>query len=254
MSTENKIIKTFSFDSKDYILTSPTANILREAKFIYSKRFTQSIKDGLYTRKKLEVLLKEGEIDIIGEHFNKRNEILVKYNEFRKLAELALTIEDIEYYAEVMKICRESLIQEDMSLQDLFSNTADQLAEEDRISYLTSMLIRYKEDSSRVWGSLEELMNDTNFSLVEACKAEIIFWQFNLTPNLEESFEETKLLRKAKEMKQVIEAKALEAQDSIALAAAQKEVKTSRKKLAEGVTPKGRPPKKKDKKRTLKEA
>lgn len=210
MSTENKIIKTFTFENKEYVLMSPTASILREAKFIYSKRFTQSIKDGLYTRKKLEALLKDGEIDIIGEHLNRRNEILVKYNEFRKLAETALTIQDIEYYAEVMKLCRESLVQEDMSLQDLFSNTADQLAEEDRINYLTSMLVREKQNSTKVWISLDELLNDTNFSLVEACKAEIVFWQFNLSPNIEESFEENKLLKKAEEMKKELEQKQIE--------------------------------------------
>ena len=211
------LIKTFQFKDEKFGLIAPSIAVQREAKFRFNKTFTSSIKDGFFTKKKLEAHLRAGEYDVIEDHNQKRGQLLQSYEEIRQLLERAEKEENpdnLEYLANMMQFYRNSLIQEDMALNSLFSATADNFAEDDRLNYLTFSIVR-KESGDKVWNTYEDFTNDENFEFLELCKFQVVCWEYKLNPEWQKDLEETKALDKATELrtKQSIE-KQIEAEKS----------------------------------------
>jgi hypothetical protein len=195
---KEKTLKIFKFEDKNYIILSPSVSVIREARYRYSKAFTSAIKEGLYSRKKLEALLRHQNAEVLEDHFNRRADLLKSYAESRQYFEEEKSKnnpEQMEAFLGLMRSAKESLIQEDLSMNNLFANTAEQLAEEDRINFLTYSLIRYEENYTKIWESFDEFLEDPQFELVEHCKYQVMCWDFKLDPeisnkNLEKDLED----------------------------------------------------------------
>lgn len=178
---ENKNISEFKYEDKTFKLIKPSSFVMREAKFLYSKSFTNSLKDGLFTKRKLESILKTGEVDVIEEYNLRRNELLRLYNETKEVADKNTNPDQLESLISLLSIYKDRLVQEDLSMNTLFSNTADQIAEEDRTNYLTSQLI-CDENGTKIWESLEAFLQDNRYEFVELCKYHVICWSYNMNP------------------------------------------------------------------------
>lgn len=200
MESKN-IISSFVYeDDKEYILTYPTVNIIRESNYKHRKAFTEAIKNGFYTKKKLELILQEGEINVISDHISRRSEILSEYS---KATDLIANIEDpdqLEGIASLLQNYRESFIQEDISMNSLFSNTAEQVAEDERINFLTFSLIKYK-DGNTVWKSYDDYSSDLNYLFIERCKYEVLKWEYKIDAINNSNTPESRALNKAKELR-----------------------------------------------------
>jgi hypothetical protein len=191
-----KVISEFEVDTVKYRLLYPNVTITREANFKHRKAFTDALKNGFYTKKKLEIILQEGEINVIKNHISRRAELLKQYYDASILIEQAETAEQLEYLAEILKTYRDSFIQEDMSMNALFSNTAEQLAEDERINYLCYSLIRH-EDNSLVWASYDDYVEDNDYTFIERCKYEVLKWDYSLGSEDTSNQPEEKALKKA---------------------------------------------------------
>lgn len=193
---QSKVLKSFKFDNKVYNIVEPNLQVVRESKYRYSKSFTDAIKQGFYTKKKLEMVLKEGHADLIESHIDKRAKVI------REMASTQTEISNsndpdrLKYLAELMKIYREALFQEDLSMKSLFDATADSMADEERLNFLTYSLTR-DENGTRLWESYEEFLEDNNFTFVEACRYELMCWEYKIDPNWQDSLPETEAIKKA---------------------------------------------------------
>jgi hypothetical protein len=194
------IAKTFKVEDKEYIILEPSLNILREAKFRYSKSYTDAVKGGLYTRKKLETLLREEQSDVINDHISRRSELLKNLTDTQDLLNASTSPDQTLYLAELVRVCRESLLQEDMSMNNLFASTAEQLADEDRINYLTFSLVKLG-DGKDLWNTFEEFMNDNRFNLIDTCKYNIYCWDFKVDPQWRNSLPEEIAIKKVELLK-----------------------------------------------------
>lgn len=201
MENKNSLIK-FKFGEKEYTITSPTSKILRESRFKSSKVFTEAIREGFYTRRKLEILFKEEntEISILTAHAQKKEELFKLIADVTKEAEEETDANRLDYLATLLKFYREALIQEDLSLNNLFNNTAEQMAEEERINFLTYSLIR-EESGAKLWESYDAFLDDSQFELVEHCKYQVLCWDMRLDPNWEKELPEAKYTKKAEDIR-----------------------------------------------------
>lgn len=224
--SKNKVIRTFKFENEDFTLVSPSVMVLREAKYKYSRTFTEALNNGFYTRKRLEGVLSSGENNILKAHTEKRTELLKAFAETQQALDSATDPSEIEYQAGLLSLFRDQMVQEDISINTIFSITAEQMAEDDRIAFLTFHMTR-KADGSPVWASTEEFMEDTRFSFVEVCKYQVICWEFNLNPDWEEKLPENIAIKKAEKLR----SDALKDEEvSKAVAPEKKEKKTTTKK------------------------
>jgi len=176
------VVFEFKFNDKVLKMVKPSPKVIREAKMENTKSFTEAIKRGIYTKKKLELVLKSGEINVIEDYIIKRTELLNQYNLAKDQSELTNSPEELETYANLLTIYKQRVIQEDLSMNNVFANTADQIAEEDKINFLTSELI-VDEFGNKLWKSTEDFLNDNNFELLELCKYQVICWTYGLSPD-----------------------------------------------------------------------
>lgn len=200
MENSNNVIREFEFNGKKFKVLKPTAYILREAKYRYTKVFTESIRSGYFTKKKMDMVLKETHYNVIQEHVNKRAEILQTYAETQEALNKTSKPEEIEYLAELLTIYRQSLVQEDMSMNNIYSNTAEQLSEDERINYLTANMV-VELDGTKVWESDEAYFSDSNYEFVEFCKYQIICWEYQLDPNWKDGLPEELARKRATDIR-----------------------------------------------------
>lgn len=222
MEREKKIVKTFQFEDKEYVICSPTASIVREAKFRYSKAFTDALKSGLYTRKKLESILEDQEPEVLKKHTEKRASLMKQYYDVEREASDSVNTEYLEIQLGLLKLIRDRLIGEDISINNLFSNAAEQAAEDARVNFLTFSLVKYKGtdvETVDIWRDFEDFMEDPQFELVEHCKYQVFCWDFKIDLNFEENESEKKIREKVDELKkkqqEVEDAKAKEDLDLV---------------------------------------
>lgn len=194
-----KIAREFSFDEKKFIILEPTLNILRESKYKYSNAYTAAAKAGLYSQKKLETLLREEQSDVIDDFLSRRAELLKNLTDTQDLLEKAQDPNEILALAEMVKICREGLVREEMSMNNIFAITIEQLAEEDRVNFLTYSLVKDAEGKD-IWKSFETFLDDNNFSFIDACKYNVYCWDFKVDPLWRNSLPEELAIEKAKKL------------------------------------------------------
>lgn len=195
-----KKIRDFSFENIKFILMEPSASALREAKFKYHKKYTQLLKEGFYTKPKLVQMLADEDGNLLDDHSKVREDLMKSIVDMQKLMDEAKTPEEIEAYAQLVSIYRNSLLQEDQAVSNIFASTVEQLSEDERVSYLTYAMVR-DENGNPFWTSYDDFLNEDSFTLVEACKYEVLCWEYNLSPNWQESLPEAVALKKAAELR-----------------------------------------------------
>jgi hypothetical protein len=195
-----KVLKEFKIRDKDYIIVSPTLNITRESKYKYAKSFTDFLKQGFLTKKKMESVLAENNKSVYDDYITRRSELMQSMVELEDLIEKGETPEDLEYIANMLTTYRNLLLQEDMSMTSIFSNTADQLAEDERINFLVYSLVLNK-DKNKLWKSEEEFQKETDAELVEACRYQVMCLDYNLKSDWDKDLPEGKASRKATELR-----------------------------------------------------
>jgi hypothetical protein len=204
MERKDRIVRAFEVENLKLQLIEPTVSSIREAKYNYSKKFTEYLKQGFYTRRKLESLLDTENSGYVKNHLERREELLKAISEVNKLIESEKDPEKLEALAGIMSLYRNYLLQEDTSMNSIFSNTVETMAEEDRLNYLTTTMIK-KEDGIFLWNSLEDLLQESNYGLVESCKYQVSCWEYNLDPAWEDSLPESIAILRAKKLREDLE-------------------------------------------------
>jgi hypothetical protein len=188
--------REFEFEGSKYIIEFPTLSTVREAKYRYAKAFTEALKHGFMTRKKMESMLFQEGDELTQEYLTRRNEIIKLMTEVEEEIQKADKVDTLEYLANLMSIYRNALLREDNSMSSFFANTADQLAEDDKVNFLVCNLVKTKE-GKKVWDTEELLLREINSDFIETCKYQVMCLDYNLKPNWEEELPESRAREKA---------------------------------------------------------
>ena len=200
MTKDKKLIREFEFDNEKYDLVEPSAKIIREAKLKYSIQFTKGIKNGLYVRRALEKQLKENDPDFFKEYDQRRKELVQQMADTERSLQENTKAEELDLLAQMLTLYRAQLMEEDQLMAALYENTADQLAEEERVSYLAYGMVKTKEGNS-LKETYDEFIDDLEPALFEQCKYEVLCWQYQLDPNWQDNLPEMKAAKKADKLR-----------------------------------------------------
>lgn len=145
--------RTFIHDGEKYFIDNADIEAVRQADWHYSKTYNEALLAGVTTMAQMQDILEER--DIIGKKYEARRLELIT-NLDTKVAELntASTKEDKLRLAEEVEDIRNKLFRHNQRASSPMSNTCEQLAEDARIEYLTSAMIKDAQGNP-VWPSYE---------------------------------------------------------------------------------------------------
>jgi len=187
-------------DSEDvYYIKPPTGEDVRQADWHYAKMFNQALKDGFLTSSEILNQLKERKV--VGDDYEQDlSDLQGKITE--KLIYLEGLPEDQfderrELALEISKL-RGELYEMNHRVNGPLSNSCENLAEDARLSYLTSKVV-VKEDESLIWESFDEFQQDRRSTLVAKSKFEVMLWLQGLPSDFISSLPENKVIEEARE-------------------------------------------------------
>jgi len=223
-------IAEFEHEGKKYTLTVPTAGDIREANFIYNKRFTEAINSGIYTRNKLEKELESQDSDFFKDITASRTEILDEIKNTEELLEndeLQSKPEELESLSTILAIYRNQLIQVEETVNNLYANTAEEIATDDKRSFLLFRILK-NEDGSRVYKEYQDYLNEYSNSFLEKAKFEFLCWEYNLDRNWRENLPENLAMEKASKLRKVESKKSTDKKKTVA----RKKTSSTKKKVS----------------------
>jgi hypothetical protein len=235
-SEETRRVFEIERDGKNlkFFLGMPSAEDVRKAEWHYSKVYNQALIDGVSTQAEmLDILTKRG---LYGPEYHTHIEELQ-----RTVAERIVEMETAEepnirrnLAIEVAK-ARDELFQWNQRLNGPLSNTCEQMAEDSKAEYLTSVMTQ-KEDGSRVWNDYDAFLAEPDQGLSMKARLEVLL----LMQGLDSDF-----LEKTPERQVLMEIARAEATPKLE---ASKEKKADSEDKPKKTTKRGRRPKAKSKK------
>lgn len=190
MDTEKR---SFTVDGNVYYINQPTASDIRNSDWNYSKIYSKSLIEGIYTASEMrDVLKKRG---IIGPEYDKRAQ------ELTDMLESAITKMYVAEEDENRKIAaeeagdvRNEIFQWNHRLNGPMSNTCEQIADDAKLEFLTSCIIA-SDKEERVWKNYDMFLNETNQILQTRAKFEVMLYLQGLDSDFLETVPEALVLK-----------------------------------------------------------
>jgi len=162
--------RTFIHDGEKYYIDNADIDSVRQADWHYSKTFNEALLAGVTTMAQMQDILEEREI--IGKSYEDTREALIASLD-EKVAELEKEDDKDKklILADQVEELRNKLFRHNQRASSPMSNTCEQLAEDARIEYLTSAMIK-DSDGNLVWESYEDYKTTTNPALAMRARYE----------------------------------------------------------------------------------
>lgn len=197
-------------ETKTYYLGMPTSEQIRKADWHYSKVYNKALVEGIATESEMtSILLERG---IIGKEYEmKKQELqLTLATKLLLLDELKEEEEKAKLALEVRNL-RDELYKMNQQVTGPLSNTCEQMANDAKTEYLTSVVLQ-NEDGSLVWDSYDDFIAEGDQRLVIKSRYEVILWMEGLDQDFLENTPENVVLREiADARRKAAEIKRLEA-------------------------------------------
>lgn len=207
----------------DFYLELPTSEQIRQAEWHYSKVYNKALVDGVTTTPEMmDILTTRG---LYGPEYEKRLQEL-QVSIALKIAEMHGAEGQVKEDAarEVQKL-RDELYRWNQRLTGPLSNTCEQMADDAKTEYLTSVVVHTAAGSS-VWDTYDDFISEKNQAFALKSRFEVLLWLQGLESDFLEKTPENKVLNDLSMQK--AEDDAREAQESTE--PAQLEVATKKKK------------------------
>jgi len=157
-----------------FYLGMPTSEQIRKAEWHYSKVYNKALVEGVATTAEMmDILTKRG---LYGpEYESKLQELQV--NIALHIATMQNATEDVirEAAANEIQVLRDELYRWNQRLTGPLSNSCEQMAEDAKTEYLTSVVVQ-KEDGSLVWGDYDAFVAEDNQGLALKARFEVLLW------------------------------------------------------------------------------
>jgi len=158
----------------EYTINPPTAEDIRGADWTYSKMYTKCLVEGITTQAEMmDILMRRG---IIGPEFEQRAQELGT-----NLSEVIFKLEttnDVDAKREIaveVSNVREELFQWNQRLNGPMSNTCEQMADDARLEFLTSCIVKNNKEE-RVWENYELFLKEKSQSLALKARFEVMLY------------------------------------------------------------------------------
>lgn len=196
MADKEKAIDKRSFmgnNDKEYFIVAPSANDIREADWNYSRMYVKSLTEGITTSAEMtDILRRRG---VIGPEFEKRaSELNRNLNERIWDLENCEDIDEKRNLALAVAEARDELFQWNQRLNGPMSNTCEQMADDARLEYLTSCMIKNDKDE-RVWSDYESYLQEKNQALALKGRFEVMLYLQGLNSDFLENTPEAKAMK-----------------------------------------------------------
>lgn len=164
--------RSFIHDGEKYFIDNADIDAVRQADWHYSKTYNEALLAGVTTMAQMQDILEER--DIVGKKYEeKRIALIEELNEKIALLNSAKTKEEKRELADQVEDIRNKLFRHNQRASSPMSNTCEQLAEDARIEYLTSAMVKNAE-GDKVWDSYESYKTTTNPTLAMRARYEVM--------------------------------------------------------------------------------
>lgn len=179
MSENAEDRRSFEFfiedEAKNFYLGMPTSEHIRKAEWHYSKVYNKALVEGVATTAEMmDILTKRG---LYGPEYEaKLNKLQVGIAE--SIIEMQATEDEAEKERLARKVedLRNELYRWNQRLTGPLSNSCEQMAEDAKTEYITSVVVQY-EDGSLVWKDHESFVTERdNQGLALKSRFEVMLW------------------------------------------------------------------------------
>jgi hypothetical protein len=211
--------RSFSFDEKEYFINTPTSEVIRKADWHYSKIYNEAMAGGILTQSEMEEILRVR--GMLGDDYkSEMSKVTAELED--KIVELeiarATNADDtlIKDLAVSVGRIRARLFELNQRLNRPMSNTCEGRAEDERVDFLVSNMLEYK-DGSKVWPGdsrknqtpYEQYIAENNRQLTLKAKYEVMLWMQGLDSDFFSKTPETLALKELEDKNTALLAEAM---------------------------------------------
>jgi len=162
--------RTFLHNGEKFYIDNADIDSVRQADWHYSKTYNEALLAGVTTMAQMQDILEERQI--VGKEYEQKREDLIAELD-QKIAELEKEKDKDKklILADQVEETRNKLFRLNQRASSPMSNTCEQLAEDARIEYLTSSMIK-DSDGNPVWKSYEDYKTTNNPALAMRARYE----------------------------------------------------------------------------------
>jgi len=185
--------RSFTVDGNVYYINQPTASNIRNSDWNYSKVYSKSLVEGIYTASEMRDILKKR--GIIGPEYDKRSQELTDMLE-ASISKMysADSDEDRQKAAEETGNIRNEIFQWNHRLNGPMSNTCEQIADDAKLEFLTSCIV-VSDNGELVWKDYDAFLNETDQVLQTRAKFEVMLYLQGLDSDFLDTVPEAMVLK-----------------------------------------------------------
>jgi hypothetical protein len=189
--------RSFTVNTEKYYINQPKSTDIRSSDLNYSKVYSKSLIEDIYTASEMRDILKRR--GIIGPEYDKRAQELADMLEDAITDMYLLTDEEKrKLAAEKASEARNEIFQWNHRLNGPMSNTCEQIADDAKLEFLTSCIV-VSEDDKLVWENYDNFLNETNQVLQTRAKFEVMLYLQGLESDFLETVPEAVVLKEIAE-------------------------------------------------------
>jgi hypothetical protein len=166
---------------KKYFISMPTADQVRKADWHYSKIYNKAMVEGITTSAEMLDLLKQRHL-YDADYETQAEELRTKIA--TTILHMEASTSETEKYSLALSIktLRDDLFQWNQRLSGPLKNTCEQIADDAKIEFLTSLIIQ-DEAGKPTWKTYDEFLNDPDQLLTMRARIEVYLWAQGLERN-----------------------------------------------------------------------
>jgi hypothetical protein len=193
----------FIMDGEKYYIDNADIDSVRQADWHYSKTYNEALLAGVTTMAQMNDILEEREIT--GKKYEERRRELISQLD-AKIAELnaAKDIEEKKKLADEVETLRNQLFRHNQRSSSPMSNTCEQLAEDARVEYLTSAMVK-DGSGNKVWNSYADYKTTMKPGLAMRARYEVMLALQGLDSNFLEKTPEAMARKEVEDAQKQIE-------------------------------------------------
>lgn len=166
--------RKFEHEGQDYFINVPSAMIIREADWAYSKVYTKALTEGIPTSSEMQDILKKR--GIIGPEYDDR--ALELSNLLADTLDKMNSTDDADekrLLAEEASNIRNDIFIWNQRLNGPMSNTCEQMADDSRLESITAGIVVDK-DGNKVWKDHDDYITTDKTDLAATAKFEVMLF------------------------------------------------------------------------------
>lgn len=185
--------RSFLVNTEKYYINQPISSDIRNSDLNYSKVYSKSLIEDIYTASEMRDILKRR--GIIGPEYDKRAQELADMLE-AAITDMYISTDDEKrrLAAEKASEIRNEIFQWNHRLNGPMSNTCEQIADDAKLEFLTSCIVVTDKDEL-VWKDHDQFLNETNQVLQTRAKFEVMLYLQGLESDFLETVPEAVILK-----------------------------------------------------------